>query len=71
MPFRLVRVSRPAPPDAGALTTTELLKAMLQGGSPWVDDVRGVYDNAARYNALLCSSLLTLFGDTPPLACRP
>ncbi len=71
VPFRLVRVSRPAPPDAGALTTTELLKAMLQGGSPWVDDVRGVYDNAARYNALLCSSLLTLFGDTPPLACRP
>jgi hypothetical protein len=44
---------------------------MLQGGSPWVDDVRGVYDNAARYNALLCTSLLTLFGDTPPLACRP
>ena len=71
VPFRLVRVSRPAPPDAGALATTELLKAMLQGGSPWVDDVRGVYDNAARYNALLCSSLLTLFGDTPPLACRP
>jgi hypothetical protein len=71
VPFRLVRVSRPAPPDAGALATTELLKAMLQDGSPWVGDVRGVYDNAARYNALLCSSLLTLFGDTPPLACRP
>jgi Tetratricopeptide repeat len=71
VPSRLVRVSRAAPLDAGALTTTELLKAMLQDGSPWVDDVRGVYDNAARYNALLCSSLLTLFGDTPPLACRP
>jgi hypothetical protein len=71
VPSRLVRVSRPAPLDAGALTTTELLKAMLQDGSPWVADVRGVYDNAARYNALLCSSLLTLFGDTPPLACRP
>ena len=71
VPFRLVRVNRPAPPDAGALTTTELLKAMLQGDSPWVDDVRGVYDHAARYNALLCTSLLTLFGDTPPPACRP
>jgi hypothetical protein len=71
VPFRLVRVSRPAPVDAGALSTTELLKAMLQDDSPWVDDVRGVYDNAARYNTLLCTSLLTLFGDTPPLACRP
>jgi hypothetical protein len=33
--------------------------------------VRGVYDAAARQNALLCSSLLLLYGDAPPPACRP
>jgi hypothetical protein len=30
-----------------------------------------VYDNAARHNALLCSSFLPVFGDAPPVACRP
>ena len=68
-PFRMVRVSRPAPPGADALSVAELLKAARQGGSPWVQDVRGVYDSAARYNALLCSSLLLFFGDSP-VACR-
>lgn len=70
-PFRLVRVSRPAPPDAEALTVNELLKASRQTASPWVMDVRRVYDSAARHNLLLCSSLLLLYGDTPPPACRP
>jgi hypothetical protein len=70
MPFRMVRVNRPAPPGPEALGITELLRATRQGRSPWVDDVRDVYDRAARYNALLCSSLLTFFGDTPPAACR-
>ena len=70
MPFRMVRVSRPAPPGPEALGITELLKATRQGRSPWVDDVRDVYDRAARYNALLCSNLLMFFGDTPPAACR-
>ena len=70
MPFRMVRVSRPAPPGPEALGITELLKATRQGRSPWVDDVRDVYDRAARYNALLCSSLLMFFGDKPPSACR-
>jgi hypothetical protein len=71
MPFRMVRVSRPAPPPSNALSVAELLKASRQGRSPWVEDVRGVYDSAARYNALLCSSLLLFLGDTPPPACRP
>lgn len=71
VPFRMVRLSRPAPPSTDALSIAELLKATRQGGSPWVQDVRGVYDTAARYNALLCSSLLVYFGDTPPPACRP
>ena len=71
VPFRLARVSRPAPSNGTALTITELLKASRQGGSPWIQNVRGVYDGAAGHNALLCSSLNMLFGDTPPPACRP
>jgi hypothetical protein len=71
IPFRLARVSRPAPPTAEALSITELLRAARQAPSPWVVDVRAVYDSAARYNALLCSSLLLYFGDSPPPACRP
>jgi len=70
-PVRLVRVSQPQAPTAEALTVTELLKATRQNGSPWVLEVRGVYDHAARHNALLCSSLLLLYGDSPPPACRP
>jgi hypothetical protein len=71
MPFRMVRLSRPAPAGPDALSIAELLKATRQDRSPWVQDVRVVYDSAARYNALLCSSLLLFFGDTPPAACRP
>jgi hypothetical protein len=71
VPFRLVRVSRPATAGSGVFSITELLKAARSGESPWVQDVRGVYDDAARENALLCSSLLLLFGDAPPPACRP
>lgn len=70
-PSRLVRVSRPAPPDGEALAVSELLKASRQGSSPWIMDVRGVYDRAASHNLLLCSSLLLLYGDLPPPACRP
>jgi tetratricopeptide (TPR) repeat protein len=70
-PFRLARVSQPVPPGSDALSVTELLQAMRQDGSVWVRDVRAVYDSAARYNALLCSSFLLAFGDTPPSACRP
>ena len=71
-PFRLVRVSRrPVPPDGEALTVNELLKASRQGSSPWIMNVRGVYDRAANHNLLLCSSLLLLYGDLPPPACRP
>jgi hypothetical protein len=36
-----------------------------------VRDVRGVYDRAARFNTLLCSSLLPAFGNSPPAVCRP
>jgi len=71
MPFRMARLSRPAPAGPDALSIAELLKATRQDRSPWVRDVRVVYDSAARYNALLCSSLLLYFGDTPPAACRP
>ena len=68
---RLARVSRPVGPGPEALSITELLGAMRQGGSVWVDDVRGVYAGAARYNALLCGSFLLVFGDALPPACRP
>ena len=71
VPYRLVRVSRPAGTGPEALSVNELLKAVRQNPSPWVVDVRGVYDRAATHNLLLCSSLLLLFGDTPPPACRP
>jgi hypothetical protein len=71
LPYRLVRVSRPATPGPEAMGVNELLKAVRQSPSPWVVHVRGVYDRAATHNLLLCSSLLLLFGDTPPPACRP
>ena len=51
VPYRLVRVSRPAGPGAEALSISELLKAVAPGASPWVQDVRGVYEAAARHNA--------------------
>lgn len=70
-PFRLTRVSQTVDAGPDALSLTELLEATRQGRSVWLQDVRGVYDSAARYNALLCSSLLLVFGDTPPPACRP
>lgn len=70
-PFRLVRLSRPPAPSSESLSLRELLKATRQNSSPWVVEVRGVYDGAARHNALLCNSLNVLFGDTPPPACRP
>jgi hypothetical protein len=71
LPYRLVRVNRPAAPGPEAMSVNELLKAVRQNPSPWVVDVRGVYDRAATHNLLLCSSLLLLFGDTPPPACQP
>lgn len=71
VPFRLVRLSRPAPPGPDALSVAELLKASHQDRSPWVQDVRGVYEAAASYNVLLCGSLLIFLGDAPPPACRP
>lgn len=70
-PFRLTRVSQTVMPGPEALSLTELLQAARQGGSVWVRDVRGIYDNAARFNSLLCSSFLLVFGDAPPPACRP
>ncbi len=71
LPYRLVRVSRPPIPGPEAMSVHELLKAVRQNPSPWVVDVRGVYDRAATHNLLLCSSLLLLYGDRPPLACQP
>jgi hypothetical protein len=68
--YRMVRVSRPVPPSAEALSITELIKASRQDRSPWVQDVRGIYDAAARNNELLCSSLLAYFGDSPPVGCK-
>jgi hypothetical protein len=69
-PYRMVRVSRPASGSAEALSVNELVKATHQVRSPWVQDVRNVYDAAARTNPILCSSLLAFLGDTPPTACR-
>lgn len=70
-PFRLTRVSRSAQPGPEALSVSELLAATRQGSSVWVRDVRTVYDQAARFNSLLCSSFLPVFGDAPPPACLP
>ena len=70
-PSRLARVSRAPKPGPEALSLTELLAAMRQGESVWVRDVRRVYDDAAHYNLLLCSSFHLVFGDAPPPACRP
>jgi hypothetical protein len=69
-PYRLVRVSRSPGPSADALSVAELIKASHQARSPWVKDVRDVYEAAARHNALLCSSLLAFVGETPPAGCR-
>jgi hypothetical protein len=71
VPFRMVRLSRPPAAGPDALSVAELLKASHQDRSPWVQDVRGVYEAAARYNVLLCGSLLLYLGDAPPPACRP
>ncbi len=71
IPFRLARLSRPAPPGPDALSVVELLKASRQDHSPWVQDVRGVYEAAASHNVLLCGSLLLFLEDDPPPACRP
>jgi len=71
VPFRLSRVSRITQPGPEALSVTELLEATRQGSSVWVRDVRLVYDRAARFNSLLCSSFLPVFGDSPPPSCRP
>lgn len=68
---RLARVSRPVEPGPEALSVTELLGAMRQGGSVWIQDVRSVYARAAVHNLLLCSSFRLVFGDSPPPACRP
>jgi tetratricopeptide repeat protein len=70
-PFRLTRVSKKAEPGPDALSVTELLEATRNGGTVWVRDVRGVYDSAARFNSLLCTTFLQTFGDSPPPACRP
>ncbi len=70
-PFRLSRVSRAVEPGPEALSVTELLQAVRQGSSVWVRDVRDIYAAAARFNTLLCSSFLPVFGDAPPPACRP
>lgn len=70
-PFRLSRVSRAVPPGPEALSVTELLEATRQGTSVWARDVRKVYDDAARFNTLLCNTFLPVFGDAPPPACRP
>jgi hypothetical protein len=69
-PFRLTRVSRVVESGSDALSITELLAASRQGETAWLDEVRGIYASAARFNSLLCSSLTLIFGDTPPPACR-
>lgn len=68
---RLVRVNRGEAPAADALSFTALIEAGKGDASPWVGDVRAVYDGAARYNLQLCPVLLPVFGNIPPAACRP
>ena len=55
---RLAWVSRPVHARPRGLSLTELLNRHAPGRSVWVVEVRGVYDSAARYNGLLCSSFL-------------
>jgi hypothetical protein len=69
-PYRMVRVSRSPGPSPDALSVVELVKASHQARSPWVQDVRDVYEAAARYNALLCGSLLAFVGEKPAAGCR-
>ncbi len=75
---RLVRVGggpatgtngTPLPSDVSGLSIIELVAASHDDSSPWVRDVRSVYERAARYNALLCRTLRPV-GDPPPPACR-
>ncbi|HEX3275897.1 MAG TPA: hypothetical protein VHR43_13630 [Gemmatimonadales bacterium] len=70
-PFRMARISRTAPSGPEALSVAELLKATRQLRSPWVADVRRVYAAAARYNSLLCGSLLLYLDDAAPAGCGP
>lgn len=76
--FRLVRIGGavdlpPGAPgdrmDAAGLSTIELIAASRGDPSPWVRDVRTVYERAAAYNSLLCRTLRPV-GDSPPPACR-
>lgn len=68
---RLVRVNRGEAPPADVLSFTALIEASKGDASPWVVDVRAVYDGASRYNVALCPVLQPVFGNTPPAACRP
>jgi hypothetical protein len=68
---RLVRVNRGDVPAGDALAFTALLEASEGDASAWVAEVRAVYDGASRHNVLLCPVLQPVFGDTPPVACRP
>ena len=68
-PFRLVRVSRAPAPGPEALSVVELLKASRQGRSPWVQDVRAVYEAAARNNA--CSAAACFPSSGTPAAGMP
>lgn len=67
---RLVRVAGPQgdlTPDG--LSVTELLIAGKGLASPWARDTRAVYEAAARYNSVLCISVLAQLGDRPRDAC--
>ena len=68
---RLVRVNRGDAPAGDALAFTAMLEASKGDASAWVAEVRAVYDGASRYNVLLCPVLQPVFGNTPPVACRP
>jgi tetratricopeptide (TPR) repeat protein len=70
VPFRLARVSRLEPEAGDALSVIEIVSASRPAGSPWVREVRGIYENAAARNIALCGPLVLLFGDAPPPACR-
>ena len=67
---RLVRVLGPAgEPVSEAVSVTELLQAGRTDPSPWTRDVAEVYQAAARFNRVLCQSLVSHLGDRPRDGC--
>jgi hypothetical protein len=70
IPERLVRVVGPATGEnAEPLSVVELLEVVRSRPGPVSGEVLGLYRAAARFNPLLCSSLLAPLGTHPRDGC--